>query len=159
MKEEENWEKGRKGRKRSNLGFQKLVRFDATHQIGELKKVCNSVTGIVRKTVHLAKFSPIISRFQESTNYRLDSKSVMYSKEMFLKSEKISKKIKKCNYWWHFCLVYLVYLFQFCLVPLFVISVQSSDSSFVHKTGLIFLVGSFYIVSDQYSTDFSIVFH
>ena len=79
----------------------------------------------------------------------------MYSKEMFLKSEKISKKIKKCNYWWHFCLVYLVYLFQFCLVPLFVISVQSSDSSFVHKTGLIFLVGSFYIVSDQYSTDFS----
>ena len=81
----------------------------------------------------------------------------MYSKEMFLKSEKISKKIKKCNYWWHFCLVYLVYLFQFCLVPLFVISVQSSDSSFVHKTGLIFLVGSFYIVSDQYSTDFSIL--
>ena len=78
----------------------------------------------------------------------------MYSKEMFLKSEKISKKIKKCNYWWHFCLVYLVYLCQFCLVPLFVISVQSSDSSFVHKTGLIFLVGSFYIVSDQYSTDF-----
>ena len=74
------------------------------------KKVCNSVTRIVRKTVHLAKFSPIISRFQESTNYRLDSKSVMYSKEMFLKSEKISKKIKKCNYWWHFCLVYLVYL-------------------------------------------------
>ena len=79
----------------------------------------------------------------------------MYSKEMFLKSEKISKKINKCNYWWHFCLVYLVYLFQFCLVPLFVISVQSSDSSFVHKTGLIFLVGSFYIVSDQYSTDFN----
>ena len=81
----------------------------------------------------------------------------MYSKEMFLKSEKISKKIKKCNYWWHFCLVYLVYLFQFCLVPLFVISVQSSDSSFVHKTGLIFLVGSFYIVSDQYSTDFNYI--
>ena len=52
------------------------------------------MTRIVRKTVHLAKFSPIISRFQESTNYRLDSKSVMYSKEMFLKSEKISKKIK-----------------------------------------------------------------
>ena len=50
------------------------------------------MTRIVRKTVHLAKFSPIISRFQESTNYRLDSKSVMYSKEMFLKSEKISKK-------------------------------------------------------------------
>ena len=72
--------------------------------------VCNSVTRIVRKTVHLAKFSPLISRFQESTNYRLDSKSVMYSKEMFFKSEKISKKIKKCNYWWHFCLVYLVYL-------------------------------------------------
>ena len=82
----------------------------------------------------------------------------MYSKEIFLKSEKISKKIKKCNYWWHFCLVYLVYLFQFCLVPLFVISVQSSDSSFVHKTGLIFLVGSFYIVSDQYSTDFRLYF-
>ena len=52
------------------------------------------MTRIVRKTVDLAKFSPTISRFQESTNYRLDTKSVMYSMEMFLKSEKISKKIE-----------------------------------------------------------------
>ena len=52
------------------------------------------MTRTVRKTVHLAKFSPIVSRFQESTNHRLDSKSDMYSKEMFLKSEKINKKIK-----------------------------------------------------------------
>ena len=70
------------------------------------------MTRIVRKTVHLAKFSPIISRFQESTNYRLDSKSVMYSKEMFLKSEKISKKIKKMQ---------LLVAFLSCIFGLFIL--------------------------------------